>query len=75
MISKLQLLELAEHGSPQDLELLQKYLDDQFLSWQPRPDNPRLGDEQSSFVFDQFDGMAVALGGNGSGVGPLSPCD
>jgi hypothetical protein len=49
------------------LTLLTTYLDSPFYNFQPRPDSPEEYDEQESFVTDKFQGVAVALGGNGSG--------
>jgi phage terminase large subunit-like protein len=46
---------------------LAKHLSEPLYSFTPRPDDPINYDEQSSFVFDDFDGIKVCLAGNASG--------
>lgn len=49
------------------LNLLHQYVSNPLFTFQPRPDQPELFDEQQSFLEDKFPGVAVALGGNTSG--------
>lgn len=46
---------------------LAKHLADPLYSFTPRPDDPNNYDEQTSFVFDDFDGIKICLAGNASG--------
>jgi phage terminase large subunit-like protein len=52
---------------PDILVAAHKLISSPYYSFKPRPDQPQLLDEQSSFVFDQFPGIACIIGGNGSG--------
>jgi phage terminase large subunit len=49
------------------LTLIQKYLDCPLYCFKPRPDNILSGDQQESFIKDQFQGLACVLAGNGAG--------
>jgi phage terminase large subunit-like protein len=39
-----------------------------YCQFRPRPDRPELFDQQQSFVEDQLPGVAILIGGNGSGT-------
>lgn len=54
-------------GDPDLIVAASKLMNSAYLNFRPRPDNPELLDEQSSFVNDQFAGIACVLGGTGSG--------
>ena len=43
-------------------------LEQRYYKFQPRPDNPGMYDEQTSFVESQTTGVAWHIGGNGSGT-------
>ncbi len=46
---------------------LNNYLNNPIYSFVPRPNKPNEYDEQEAFVMDKFPGIAIGLGGNGSG--------
>lgn len=67
-LSQKELLRLVETTTDRRLlYLLHNYLSNPLLKFQPRQDNPFEGDCQKSFIEDQFEGCAVAIGGNRSG--------
>lgn len=61
------LKKLNEHGDTQTRLLLKKYLENPYLTFVPRPNNPGVFDEQEGFINDKFAGIACAIGGTGSG--------
>lgn len=70
MLTKEQLAKAITSGDPALVAQAQKYLDlisQPYYAFRPRPDCPEDLDEQSSYVNDQFPGLAVALGGTASG--------
>lgn len=58
---------LIKTGDKQILADLDKYLHQPLYSFEPRPDCPTEYDQQTSFVFDDFDGVKVCQAGTGSG--------
>ena len=56
----------AKKGDKRLLRLLKEY-ENPIHHFVPRPDDIDNFDQQSSFVHDRFNGLAVALGGTGSG--------
>ncbi|HOA51334.1 MAG TPA: hypothetical protein PKI05_03700 [Thermogutta sp.] len=50
------------------VEQITELIDSGYCRFRPRPDRPELFDEQSSFVYEQLPGVAVLIGGNGSGT-------
>lgn len=61
------LRKIIERGNPDELQLAAKYLENPYYYWQPRPDQPEKYENQTSFIYDRFPGLAVILGGRGSG--------
>lgn len=61
--------QLINSGDPKTLKLVEQYLADPLNSFFPRPDRTDLvyPDQQSSFYWDNFPGVAVLLGGQRSG--------
>jgi phage terminase large subunit len=69
-MSQGELQRLINSGRPETLKLVQDYLNlatTPFFKFEPRPDNLIMGDQQTSFVADKFQGIAVCLGGTASG--------
>lgn len=60
---------LLQSNDPKTIELVQRYMADPLNMFIPRPDRNDLAypDQQSSFYWDQFPGVAVLLGGQRSG--------
>ena len=58
---------LLNSGNEQDLFLAQAYLDNPYLQFEPRPNNPEEGDEQDAWINDNWDGIQCLIAGNAAG--------
>lgn len=54
-------------GDPKLMRQALSLARDPLFKFYPRPDRPEAFDQQSSFFYDRFNGMACLLGGTGSG--------
>lgn len=58
---------LMATGRESDLDLAQAILENPYLQFQPRPDQPDMGDEMTSFLNDEVEGIKCMLAGNAAG--------
>lgn len=65
-MTKEKLKKLLESSDPRDIELLQHYLDNPYLQFHPRPDNPDEGDEHTRYCTEKWQGIKCVVGGNSS---------
>jgi len=47
-------------------ELMEEYLKNKYIQFEPRPDDPDNGDEQTTYITDEFSGIKCVIGGNRS---------
>jgi hypothetical protein len=67
-LTPLELLQAAlDSGDVEFMRAAVKYADNPFYTFEPRPDQPDLFDQQTSYVNEQFEGVACCLAGNRAG--------
>lgn len=60
------LKQLLNSDNPRDLELVEHYLNNPYLQFEPRPDDADSGDEHTSYCTDVWRGIKCVIGGNSS---------
>jgi phage terminase large subunit-like protein len=58
---------LLASDNPDDLELAESLMESAYLQFVPRPDNKDEGDEMTSFLEDEVEGIKCLLAGNAAG--------
>lgn len=64
---KREVIEQLLQGTPEDIAKAELYIKNKYLHFEPRPDDCDNGDEQTSFISDEWEGVKCVLAGNAAG--------